>query len=259
MTAINGLANESGAYLMTDSASYDASTGEITGFASKARTFPHLSMAMAVTGTGMNERELAFRMRQFNSFDEAAAGLSEMVRGAWEEGALDVGDDELSHVRLMLAGWSQANKRGEMYCVSTSNEEGGEAFTLFKRGFMASPAAMSLDAMRAAGFLKGNDQALTVDDPVDFLTQTIDYQRTLPWPVPGRAESIKYIVGGSAILTVINAAGIVQRVVKQWPDKLHTTIDPTGDVGVSQPVTPPPRQLSRQERRAAEARKRRVA
>jgi hypothetical protein len=100
-------------------------------------------------------------------------------------------------------------------------------------------------------------------NPDEYLTKIIEYQRTMPWPVPGHAETVKYIVGNSADLTVINAAGITQRVVLRWADKIGEPIDPsTGTSAVATPaVAAAPTmvgRLSRHERRAAEAKQRKV-
>lgn len=230
MTAINTLANATGAYMMTDTACYDSTLGYVTSFPSKVSTFPHLSLAIATTGSIENCEYLASQMRQFSSYDDVKSGLSDMIREAWDNGALDVGDDRFSHVRLLVAGWCKTGRCGEIHAVSTKEEAiAPSAFALVKAAVLSSPGAMPADILTSKGYLKPNG-SLSVSDPAKFLTDTIKYQRRQPWPVPGRSDQTRYIVGGSAVLTTVNAGGITQRVVHHWNDCIGEMIDPNEPV-----------------------------
>lgn len=227
MTAINTLANTTGAYMMTDTACYDARLGHITSFPSKAATFPHLSMVVATTGSIENGEYLKSQMRQFSSYADVKTGLSEMIREAWEDGSLDMGDDRFSHVRMFVAGWCKTERCGEIHAVSTKEEAIAPVpFALVKAAVLSSPGSMPANMLTSKGYLNPNG-SLSVSDPAKFLTDTIKYQRQQPWPVPGRSDQTKYIVGGSAVLTTVNAGGITQRVVHHWNDCSGEMIHPT--------------------------------
>jgi hypothetical protein len=208
---------------MTDSATYDQD-GVVTRFSPKTVTFPHLGLAIAVTGASGNGDLVAKMIREFSSYEGVMAGITDAIRDVWGCGGFDMGDDEASHLHLVLAGWSHERKRGEVCYISTTDNLGHPAFTPSIKTSLISPS-IGDDGMRAIG-------VMTLDGkikcgPDEFLTKIIEYQRTMPWPVPGHAETVKYIVGNSADLTVINAAGIAQRVVLRWADRIGSPIDPT--------------------------------
>lgn len=255
MTAINAVADKAGAFLMTDAAAYDEN-GIVTGFTAKCYSYPHLRAVMAVTGTTFSGREINSRMANFESFEDMLSGMGELVQQAYEEGTLIDKFGELSHVRVLIAGWSEENKRGEVYAVTSGANGDPNPFTLIKRDVLMSPGLQAEDLQRL-GFLKGGK--LAFDDPADFLEKVIADQRMKPFPIPGFEDEIKFIVGGSAVLTVINAAGITQRVVLRWADKIGEPIDPdavaTPAAVASLPIV---RTLSRHERRAAEAKQRKA-
>jgi hypothetical protein len=257
MTAISAVATASGAYLMSDSATYNHE-GIVTRFSPKVVTFPHLSLAVAVTGAVRNGDEVVRIIREFGSYDEVMSGIADAIRDAWECGAFDVGDDEANHLHVVLAGWSHERKRGEVCYVSTTDNLGHPAFTPSNKTSIISPS-IGEDGMQAIGVMTPDGKIKC--GPDEFLTKVIEYQRGMPWPVPGHAEAVKYIVGNSADLTVVNAAGITQRVVLRWTDKIGAPIDPstsavaTPAVAAAQTIV---RTLSRHERRAAEAKQRKA-
>jgi hypothetical protein len=250
MTAINAVAHSTGAYLMTDSATYNQE-GIVTRFSPKVVTFPHLSLAVAVTGAAVNGEHVARMIREFASYEEVMAGIAEAIREAWECEFFDVGDEEASHLHVTLAGWSQAKKCGEVCFVSTTEQPGYPAFTKSSSNAFLSPD-IGEDGWKAID-VRGRDGKLIKCGPDEYLTKIIEYQRTMPWPVPGHAETVKYIVGNSADLTVINAAGITQRVVLRWADKIGEPIDPSAAAAAAAIATPSiPEGLSRLQRERME-------
>lgn len=236
MTAISAVAHSTGAFLMSDSATYDQE-GVVTRFSPKTVTFPHLGLAVAVTGAACNGEEVARIIRDFSSYEEVMAKIADALHDAWDDGAFDVGDDEASHLHVVLAGWSHDRKRGEVCYISTTDNLGHPAFTPSNKTSIISPS-IGEDGMRALGFTKPDGSVGIKCGPDEFLTRIIEYQRTMPWPVPGHAETVKYIVGNTADLTVISAAGITQRVVLRWADSIGQPIDPAATAVSSRPAVP---------------------
>jgi hypothetical protein len=176
MTAINGIADSAAAYLCTDSVSYNLDDGIVTGFVCKAVALPQFSMAFAVTGSLAAEAEIIrkLKFKSFSSFDDIVLGAAECLRDAWEVGEFDFfgADEHLNNFRIIIAGWSDQRKRGELYALSTMDEMENGAFTLVNRNVFVSPGVGEEEARRI-----GLTSASV--DPVDSLTALIDFRRML--------------------------------------------------------------------------------
>jgi hypothetical protein len=251
MTAINAVARDNAAYLLTDAALYDPN-GIIQGFMSKVVTFPHLHLAMAVTGSVKATLELvAVLSKSATSFDTAIEGAPDLFRDLCQAGYFEMETEKASQVRLILVGWSGAG-RGEAYALSTMDEPNHPAFTLSKGVIFTSPSPAH-DDLRRAGIMteEGGIHCRFADDVPELLGRMVDLQREMAWPVPGNPDQIKHIVGGHATLTAIDKNGISQRVVRRWTaDRIGEPIEPQEAPRLVVNNAPSP--LNRQQRRALE-------
>jgi hypothetical protein len=253
MTAINAVAEDRAAFILTDGAVYDAE-GMVTAFTNKAITFPHLGLVLAVSGRMQALQKLTLLMSNFSTFEAAAEGLPDIFAELWDTGSFyeEIPDGGDLNLRLFIVGWSKTRKRGESYVVSTMNEPGYEAFSLVKRDIVMSPSPDHED-LRNAGILT-NEGKLRFSSAPDFLGRMVDLQRQMRWPVNGDPDRVRHTVGGHAVLTVIKSDEISQRVVRHWEtdvvgEKIQPTPQSVGSPGVA--ITDAPA-LSRQQRRFLE-------
>jgi hypothetical protein len=230
MTAINALVVPGAAYLITDTAIYDG-LAIVHGFSTKVTTLPHLGMAISTSGYHEQHAAVVLGLREFMSFDDFVDGGEVRLRELWDDGHFElVGpDDGRENFRLVVVGWSDRDKCAQLYVLCTEAQPACEAFAL-----TASPIALNPgvhpDVLEEAG--------LTVDgkaagEPEDWLMRLIDLQRSRrsgPRGTPCSyiepdAENGTYTIGGHAVLTKLTRHGITQRVVRRWPDQLHSEID----------------------------------
>jgi hypothetical protein len=210
MTAINAFAEERRACIVTDCAVYNPDK-IITGFHSKVVTLPHLGAAFATSGLVVTGYELARVFYSFESFDDLVGRIAELVRGAWDDGDLRFADDDTrDHFRLFVIGWSTNRKKAELYQLSSQAELDEEPFALISKSGLFTPHIAGGDIDRIMR---------SSNDNVERLSKIIDVQRAKPLD-QGRA-----LVGGCAYLTQVDEAGISQRVLKRWRDRVGEPID----------------------------------
>lgn len=219
MTAINTLVHENVAYMMTDTAAYDG-TGRLTAFEDKAFVSARLKAAISISGFCTTSREIEWELREHNSFDQLMREFPDWLRDTYSD------LPEERRIRVMLAGWSDEQKRAEIYTLQskrTTTTTGTviEPFTVKKGDWVSLQPGPTMDELRAEGIIAGE---LKVEDPTKFLTGVIDWQRRYHWQEDGTHR-----VGGMAVLTRIDASGISQRVVRRWNDQIGEMIDPSRD------------------------------
>lgn len=226
MTAINAISRGNTAWLLTDTALYDGH-GVVQGFGSKSVALPNLGMALAVRGpysaVGVLASEIGYRFHDFDHFASDGVGhlieLHDQHYGLFEQS----GESEFD---LVAVGWSNRLNRTDIVVVSShdhSHTSGGpKPFVMTKHTAVQAPS-LSPDERRA--YQVPNLAAASID-PVDALLKTVEAQRRLQWPLGSGSKTIGHSVGGAAILTVIDQAGMQMRVLKSWPDKCGQTLNP---------------------------------
>lgn len=232
MTAINAIASGARGRMMTDAAAYDRA-GVMVGLMNKAIAVPHLGMAFATRGAVATLRTMGEEIEAFASFDDVVAGAPAALREAYDAGAFWSEDGE-TEFDLVLMGWSTARRGVELHTLSTVTHGGVPPFTLQAMAVTLAPLPDD-QALRRIGLKVG--RTFDLSRPAEKLSDLIELQRCTPGPIgtrPGAPHG--YAIGGAAVLTEVTEAGVVQRVVRRWPDQIGARITPEG---VDAPRQPP--------------------
>jgi hypothetical protein len=218
LTAINALARGSRAFLLTDTAAYGFD-GVVTQFLAKVVTFPHIRCAFAARGCLKAIQTMAEELAPAQSFDDLIATSARPLREAHEAGSFDWGEEAEPEFELVVVGMSEARRRAEAYII-TSVERGEAKPFVFRRHDIITAPSVAPEAMRAGGLFRGGD-------PAEDLLALAEVQRAAAHPIATvRPDDRHFVVGGSAVLTEISEAGISQRVLRVWPDRVGERIQP---------------------------------
>jgi hypothetical protein len=230
MTAINALVVPDAAYMITDTAIYDG-FAIVHGFSTKVTTLPHLGMAISTSGAHEQHDAVVRGLFEFMSFDAFVDGGEVKLRELWDDGHFQlVGpDDGRENFRLVVIGWSDRDKSPQLHVLCTEAQPDCEPFTLTAAPIAINPGEHPKVLEEAGLTVDGN----AVGEPEDWLCRLIDLQRSRragPRGTPCTyeepdAENGSYNIGGHAVLTKLTRHGIVQRVVRRWNDRLHSTIE----------------------------------
>ncbi|MCJ2070583.1 hypothetical protein MKK75_17580 [Methylobacterium sp. J-030] len=217
---------------MVDAAAYDRE-GVMVGLVNKAVAVPHLGMAFATRGAVATRRTMAEELEAYVSFDDVVAGVPAALREAYDAGAFWSEDSE-TEFDLVLMGWSTARRCVELQILSTVAHGGVPPFTLQAMAVTLAPLPDN-EALRSIGLKVG--RTFDLSRPAEKLLDVIELQRRTPGPIGTRSSApTGFAIGGAAVLTEVTEAGIVQRVVRRWPDQIGTRITPEG---VEAPRQPP--------------------
>lgn len=230
MTANNALVVPSAAYLITDTAIYD-DEAVVHGFTNKVRTLPHLGMAISTCGTNGCADVVAKALFEFASFDDFLDRGETKLRELWDDGFFEISNfEDLNHFRLFVIGWSEREKRARLVVLCTEPQPMYVAFELTEAPIAINPGVHH-DRLEEAGLLVNG---APVGEPEDWLMRLIDIQRSkrtgarntpVTYEETPAESGGKYHIGGAAVLTKLTRHGITQRVVRRWPDKLHSEIE----------------------------------
>lgn len=205
----------------------------MVGLVNKAVALPHLGMAFASRGAVATRRTIAEELEAFSTFDEVVAEAPALLREAYEAGAFWSESSE-TEFDLALMGWSTARRCVELHTLSTVSHDDVAPFDLRSMAVSLAPLPDD-DALRRIGLKVG--RTFDLSRPAEKLLEVIEHQRGIASPFGKRPGApVGYGIGGAAILTEIAEAGIVQRVVRRWPDEIGTRITPNG---VEAPRQPP--------------------
>lgn len=237
MTAINIIADDRAAYMVTDSASYDFEA-VVQGWNTKAKVFPRIGLAFAASGFVVNANRLKDLVERFADYESAIEAFPDLLYSFYHGPHFhrDDRDPDQDQMDVFVTGWSKRKGIAEAFKISTHAAHGVQAFEMFPATIASSmPASRSM--LANAGMLTNDGRPDWRTDPVNFLTKLIQIQRQHEWPLPNTTRK-GFCVGGSAELTVIDATGISQRTLIRWPDEIGEMIDPSAaPVQVSEPTT----------------------
>ena len=207
-------------HVMADASFYDKQ-GTLTYFLPKVREVPRANAVFASRG-----RAMAFPLFlkvceefDYNTFDEfvsscAAENVFKVMDGVFAEVAPGEGYE------ILVAGWSDERKRGEVLYHSTLDlHEGLEAGTVHLLGDVA-----------GFGVVAGCEAA-EFDPRVDGLKAFDEARRTLCDLSCGLGEPVMgHSVGGYLNHAVVTPAGVAWDVLKFWPDTVGEKIRPEGEI-----------------------------
>ena len=224
MTALNLIVQQraQSAYLLTDTACY--SFGTVVGFTNKVIALdfgPEGSAAMAVSGIAHNEHFLSRISPAPQSLSSFLAELPDIFRDV--ERALEAAGKPAKvgtrNITVALAVFDRHQARASGYAISNNTISLPRTYGPYKLHRLPKPL---LTPCEHDPIPVGTD----ISDPRQWDVEQeagplIEAQRAEPFP--GRDES--YIgIGGQAILTRISAAGIEQRLIRTWPDRIGSRI-----------------------------------
>ncbi|MGB3043903.1 MAG: hypothetical protein WBB98_12030 [Xanthobacteraceae bacterium] len=215
--------------MIVDSVSYAPDGLIIANNLSKAKAIPTLNMAFSMTGpanfAGLMTDIIAGSFATFDAFvDEAEDWLPDVFNGLAEERR---GGDAIA--TFYAIGWSERHCRGESYSINMwtddcsrldevlANSNGLPTRKLVRQTSIAGTPLPSEELTDACRFVikRTDDYVAAVD--------------LLHMAEIARHEEIegKHWVGGKAVLTSIDAAGLSQKIIQIWgEDKIGEYIAP---------------------------------
>lgn len=221
MTAINALVRRDRVHVMTDGAVYQPD-GAVIGSAQKVYILAHADAVLAYRGptyigptlygalngaslTGFDDLLAKLIPAVLHTLDSLAAFDPEVVAEA--NARLD-----LRRADVVVAGWSRARGRGEIYKLDTNAEEWrvepqGDGFLMPGD----SPALMA--RLEAHGWNLSDER-----QDERRLLELLHHQRAVPTSLARGPQFAT--VGAFAQHTVITAAGISTRIVGRWPEDI---------------------------------------
>lgn len=274
MSAINVLVQSDSVHMVCDGLSYiDGVPFEVN--LNKAHLLRGMRAALSATGPAELGRFIAEHVeREFTSFDDLVANGSERIKQLFKHYVSTYRRGDAVSV-LSLIGWHEKAGRPAAYGIDmetkgskadrvNANNPHPDGFGVVSDLTETRVSAMpcpTLEIAKAAGY----DLIATDDDakePATDLLHLLEVQRRM------LIDGVSY-VGGHAMMTSIDANSVTQRVVHVWPeDKPGSRIEPElidwpswrASHGIGRRIeTSPPAGLTRKERRAWEAKRRRAA
>jgi hypothetical protein len=233
LSAIFVLRQHGSVHLITDSAAYDGSTGELHSVdLVKCIALPDLRCAIACTGPALLGSYLSERIADdVGSFDDLIARGEALLPDMFRDYAEDnCGGDALS--TFYVVGWRRAANRPVANCMNLwtddcsrmaqviENSPGEYQRFRFDESALAGTPIPGSDLLEAAGF--------RIPANIDDMRPELDLLHLLEI---ARHEKIEnhYWVGGNALLTSVDADGVQQKIVHVWEED-----------EVGEPITPLP-------------------
>lgn len=218
MTAINALVRRDRVHVMTDGAVF-LPEGEVIGSMQKAYILAQADAVLAVRGPIFIGPALygALNGSSLTGFDDLLSKLIPAVRHSLD--SLELFDPDavaaasarldLRRADVVVAGWSRARGRGEIYKLDTSAEEWrvepqGDGF------IMPGDNPALVARLEAHGWNLADER-----QDERRLLELLNHQRAVADILPDGARFAT--VGAFAQHTVITADGITTRVVVRWP------------------------------------------
>jgi|GEM_PF-3082626 len=245
MSALNVFMARDRVSILVDTAGY-GQDGRLIRFVAKANALPHVPAVFAARGSWVVPFIFAPRFgERFATFDEMVTDGAQFADEIHADSYQFIASSGEENVDLVMAGWSESRDRPEAYVLTSFGRNGLSAWQFYPITEAVALPGPSEEAAIAAGFVE-KDQAHY--DPATDGLKLMQAQRSMRWPVisDSDAEEEHHLVGGAAVLIEVTKAGINQRIIHRWNDKVGEHIRPeplivrpTATVG-----------LSRQQRRA---------
>ncbi|KFC68442.1 hypothetical protein FF80_01882 [Devosia sp. LC5] len=205
MTAINALVTSDAAHMFTDGGLYGQAEGKLVSFGTKVQLFPHLNAVAACSGWAHMGYVIwdALSDRNFQSFDELAAGFGDAIR-------VYLNRETWTHrdfFEAVLAGWSESADEPQVWVVQNAANN-TPAYVPRQVSETTTPYNLAIGAV-----------VLDPSDPVTYGLSVLEKQRSEKWDTANGSRSI-HAVGGFAQHTIVDRSGIKTRVLRRWPDKV---------------------------------------
>lgn len=217
MTALNVWIKPKAGYVVTDTAQYSPEDGRVLGFTAKAIGLPSLRMILAASGMLSLTRlgEELDRHPQRTQADVKAA-IPKVIRTLSEANERDhpALAPEYRAITIKAVCWNRLAKRAEVSVCATDAEHlhaGLEPWRLYTgRGSLLHP-----DLEDGEGFSRL--------DPETEAVGVLQRQREQVRKTALNGARFP-IVGGRVHLLKVNAVGVEQAILHEWPDKVGEVI-----------------------------------
>jgi hypothetical protein len=219
MTAINVAIPPGGVVgvMLSDTAGYD-DNGVIRCFSPKVITLPHMGTVVAARGHVDIVQWAADTVAEFPSLDEVVQECPPALCAGWRQ-ILDA--TPAASMDLVVMGWSTT--MGQIKCYAATADSG---FVFADAPVYLAPIPDEA-AMIAAGLLVPGHGIAFQNGVHEVLLKIMELQRAEPMPFnKATPERLGHVIGGHAILTVIDRETIIQKVIRRWPDKIGQLISP---------------------------------
>lgn len=228
MSALNAILTPEAVHVLTDGAGYGPD-GTLTGITSKVAALPHLSAVLAARGKTFALPTIAAALNDRSppgGFDELQAGMVvEKTRMVLEQLPALAAAQNLPEAavagpfELILAGWSTARQRPELYALHTVPSE-------HFRPWQLTPVEDGYLTPGDGAFVNGLVEVIDFGrfDPERDGLRIVEAQRARAWPIPGGA--VAHGVGGFVQLTSVTRDAVTSRILKRWNDSLGEKIRP---------------------------------
>lgn len=214
MTAVNLFVNSDAAVLLTDAAVIDHE-GRLQSIATKVIKCPHLRSAIALTGMidGEGWHSLKDTISACGSQEALMRLLPSLAMQAHHHVAAELAKNprELpteTKVRLIVATWSEVRLQPEGYVIGGRETD--------------APPGMGAGVNGCRRYIQPEIRPREVPQHIDQKSahRLIEAQRRT------RDALGRYVVGGAAELTTVDAAGVRAQVIQTWNDRLGEPIRP---------------------------------
>jgi hypothetical protein len=208
-------------HLMVDAASY-FSDGIVAGFLDKCCPMPELRCAVTTLGASMWQPIIFESIREkFSSFDEVKAGIRPLLEQIYADYAATIcSADQWAAADVWVVGWSDERQAPDGFTISMDDladwEERGSRrpFTIDPLGPLGlnwHPHPTGEQLFEACFPIRLTESDRLIPE-IDLL-QIMEVQRRLTYRDKGY-----HLIGGYALLTSVDRAGVSQRKVHTWSE-----------------------------------------
>ena len=200
MTACNAFVMGNAAYLATDTAWFEPTSGRVRYFKSKVVASERLLMAFAETNdrdSGGPTAVLSAVLGQAESQRDAWERIPPALRSAYEGGP--------SAFRILVAMWDNCGP--QVFHLHSPRPDEGRPFFWHPGRDLLQPSIGIIPAPSG--------------DPREAASSILHAQRQFRWDNDGN-----YRVGGAGELTTVDASGIRTETIVRWPDRIGRKINP---------------------------------
>lgn len=226
MTAINIFRKKASVSMLVDGAGYDA-LGIYRQPVLKCIPIPHLRAAVATRGSEAATPLFASLLARFTSFDQALAEGAELIEDNFDDIQSVLKRSPEAECQIFLAGWSESKNAPESYVLTSffNPAQGLEPWEFHPLEEASAAPLPSPSAIAAAGLAITSVERF---NPVIDGVKLMEAQRATRVHVTADERGDELcLVGAFAMLTTITAAGVEQRVIHRWADKIGERMNVT--------------------------------
>lgn len=229
MTAVNIIRQSEQIIIVTDGAGYDAE-GFVRAPLLKCNALPHLRAAVATRGGDHILPWATAVLGKCGSFDEVIRTGADRLREMHDH-LPDLFPGAVEHeYQVLIAGWSEGQDKPMSYGLTTieSEAQGWTAWEWHELPADCIGPFPEPEHLEASGLTRLT--SMEQFDPVRHGIALLDAQRASAYPTMASDQSDEeaprhHLIGVFGLLTIVNRTGVMQQVIKHWPDRMAERID----------------------------------